>query len=223
MIPLLLLELRRQRPMAVRMAWIVAAVVVVFYLAGKRAPSDLLAIVIGSAVGVVMMVPMGISRDKMEGTLDFVCGLPVEPRAIAASRFAAVALLSAPWAAVSGVVAAFVPQIATVNPVGVAMVMWLAMLLVGTCGTALTACFELETLLGAPFVATVIVLLILPRVVRALLPGITAEVMLRFVQRPSAPFVLGAVLLAAVAILGSVAFAASARGFANYRPDAARR
>jgi hypothetical protein len=218
MIPLLRLELRRQRPMVLRMACLTVIVGLVFFVAGKRAPVDLLATLMGSSLGVVFIVPMGISRDKIEGSLDFLCGLPVESRAIAASRFIAVAVLSIPWAAAVGAAAFTVPTITSLSPVGVAILTWLAMLLLGACGTVLLTRFELESLLGAPVVAMVIAVVLVPRAVHALIPGLTQETVLRLLQRPTAPFVLSAVLLAVVGIVGAVAFAITSRAFASYRP-----
>jgi hypothetical protein len=223
MIPLLLLELRRQRPMVLRMACLTIIVGVVFFLAGKRTPADFLAILIGSSLGVVLIVPMGISRDKMDGSLDFLCGLPVESHAIAASRFIAVAVLAIPWAVGVGAASFTLPVMVSLNPVGVAILTWLAMLLLGACGTALFTRFELESLLGAPVVAMVISVVLVPRVVHALIPGITQESLLRFLQQPTTPLVLATVLPAAVGIVGAVAFGIASRGFATYRPDVTHR
>jgi hypothetical protein len=223
MIPLLRVELRRQRPMVARMVLLTAVVCAVFFLAGKRTPADFLATLIGSSLGVVLIVPMGISRDKMEGSLDFLCGLPVEPRDLAASRFVAVAVLSMPWAITVGAASFALPPTTSVNPVSVAILTWLAMMLLGACGTALLTRFELESLLGVPAVMTVIAVVLIPRAVRVLFPGFTQEAVLRFLQTPAAPFVLALALLLAVGIAGTVAFGVTTRGFANYRPDSARR
>jgi len=73
MTALLALELRRQRPMFVRMALVTVVIGLVFFVAGKRTPADLLATLVGSGLGVALIVPMGIARDKMEGTLEFIC------------------------------------------------------------------------------------------------------------------------------------------------------
>ncbi len=99
---LLLLVLRRDRPQVARMVFVTFAICGLFYLAGKREASNQLAILLGSGLGIVLLVPMGIVRDKMEGTLEFICGLPVEPREIAASRFIAGALIAIPWAIAVG-------------------------------------------------------------------------------------------------------------------------
>ena len=115
------------------------------------------------------------------------------------------------------------PTVASLNPVGVATLTWFAMLLLGACGTALLTRFELESLLGTPVVAMVIAVVLVPRMVHALFPGLTQETLLRMMQRPAAPFVLSAVLLAAVAIVGTVAFVITSRAFASYRPGQAIR
>ena len=101
---LMILELRRQRLVIMRLALVTAAIGALFYLAGKRTPTEMLAAMIGSSIGVVLVVPMGITRDKLEGTLDFICALPVDSRTIAASRIAAMAVLSIPWAVGIGVI-----------------------------------------------------------------------------------------------------------------------
>ncbi len=223
MTPLLKLELRRQWPMALRMGILALIVCGVFFAAGKRTAADLFVTVLGTGLGAVLIVPMGISRDKMEGTLDFLCGLPVEPKAIAASRFAAMAALAAPWAVAAGAASLALPVVAQVNPVAVAVLAWLFMLLLGGCATAAFACYDLETLLGAPVVGLVIVFVLAPRGFRALFPGVTRESAIHFLQQPAAPLVIAVCLIAILGAVGAVVFAMATRGFANYRADAARR
>jgi hypothetical protein len=223
MTPLLKLELRREWPMVVRMAVLTTIVCGVFFVAGKRTAADMLVTVLGTGLGATLIVPMGISRDKMEGTLDFLCGLPVEPRAIAASRFAAMAVAAAPWAVAAGIVSLALPAVAQVNPVAMVVLTWLSMLLLGACGVAAMTCFELETLLGAPVVGVVIASVLVPRAVRALFPGFTDQAALRFLQQPAAPLVIAVCLLVVIGVVGTIAFEMTTRGFANYRADAARR
>lgn len=223
MIPLLKLELRRQRPMVVKMAALTAVVCAVFYLAGKRAPAELLAAVAGSGLGAVLIVPMGISRDKMEGTLEFLCGLPVEPRAIAASRFAVMAVVATPWAVAIGAVSMMHASLLPLHPLAVLALSWLVMLALGACGVALMAVFDLETLLGAPMIAVVLIVVLVPRLVRAALPNLTGEMVLRLAERPAAPAMIAAVAVVALAAIGVLAFGAATRGFAAYRSDSARR
>jgi hypothetical protein len=218
MMPLLRLELRRQRSLVVRMIGLTILVCLVFYALGKRTQSDRLAIVIGTSLSAVILVPMGISREKMEGTLDFVCGLPVEPRTIAASRFAAAAIIALPWATGIGFVSTLAPTIGALNGVVVAVLAWLGIMLLCECCMALFTIFDLESLIGWPFAAFIISLMVLPRVVRAVFPGITEETILQLLQRPATPVVLSLVLLIAAAIVGALSFAMTTRGFANYRP-----
>lgn len=223
MTPLLGLELKRQRPMLFRMVALTAIVCATFYLAGKRTPADFLATLIGSSLGVVLIVPMGISRDKMEGTLDFLCGLPVESQEIAASRFIAVAILSVPWAMGVGALSLALPASIPLNPPGVAILMWLGLFMLGVGATALLARFDLENLLGAPVVAIVIAVVLLPRAARLLLPAFTREAFMAFLRQPSAPLVLMFVFLAVTVVTGATAFEITSRAFANYRPDSTRR
>jgi hypothetical protein len=219
---LLILELRRHRPMLQRMILLTAAVGIVFYALGKRTPADQLAALIGCSLGVVLIVPLGIARDKMEGTLDFVCGLPVDARDIAASRFIAVAALAFPWALGIGALSSAAPSIGLVNPVDVFVFAWFGLFLLGSSATALFSRYEFETLLGTPVVLMILFVAVVPRIARLWLPSLTPESLVRILSEPYAPLAIAAALLAAVALVGSVAFAATARGFAAYRHDPAR-
>lgn len=209
--------------MVVRMAALTVIVCAVFYLAGKRTPADFLATLIGSSLGVALIVPMGISRDKMEGTLDFLCGLPVEPRDIAASRFVAVALLAVPWAVAVGALSFALPAPIPVNPAAAALLTWFALLILGACATAALARFELESLLGAPVVALVIFVALVPRALRALMPGLSPEALVEILRQPRAPLLLALVLVAVAGGTCTIAFEMASRAFARYEPDSTRR
>lgn len=189
----------------------------VFFLAGKRSPESLLAALIGCSLGVVLIVPMGISRDKMEGTLDFLCGLPVESRDIAASRLIAVALLAVPWAVGVGAFSVVVPTSIELGPVRAAMIAWLTMLVLGAIATALFVCFDLESLLGAPIVAMIVMLVVVPRVVHVFIPQITQESVLRFLAGGAASTVVVTVFFSAVLATVLASHQVSARALARYR------
>ena len=223
MTPLLALELRRQRPILLRMAGLTVIVGIIFVLAGKRTASDLLAALIGSSLGVTLIVPMGIARDKLEGTLDFICSLPVEPRAIAASRFLAMALLATPWALGIGALSIMSPPPGSLGPGSIAVLAWLAMLLLGSCSIALFARFELEQLLGAPIVVLVILTVLLPRAFHTLLPGLDSEEARRLLLLPHAPAMLTLALTAGLGALGWIAFAMTRSGLAEYGPGSSVR
>jgi len=127
-----------------------------------------------------------------------------------------------PWAVGVGALSLAVPAIGVLNPVGVTALTWLAMFLLGSCAAALLTRFDLESMLGAPLVAMVILLVLVPRVVHALIPGMTAETVVQFLARPSAAFVLGCGLVVVVGAIGLAAFVVAERGFANYRANTAR-
>jgi hypothetical protein len=222
-IPLLLLELTRQRPMLLRMIGLTVFIGGVFFIAGKRTSADQMALVLGSGLGAALIVPIGIARDKMEGTLELLCGLPVEPRVIAASRITAGALLSLPWGAGAGLLAVSLPLAFPLSPFGVALLAWLVLVLLSACGTAILARFELESVLGAPFVAALLLLVLLPRALRALYPGLSADVILDFLRRPSAPVLLALALLSTFVACGAIALEITSRAFATYSRDTTRR
>ncbi len=219
---LTILELRRHRPVLQRMMLLTAMVCIVFFALGKRSAVDQLAALIGCSIGVVLIVPLGIARDKMEGTLDFVCGLPVEARDIAASRFVAMSALASPWALCIGALSTAAPVIGTLNPVDAFVFAWLGMLLMGSCATALFTRYDFETLVGTPIVLLILFVAIAPRVVRILVPSLTPESLLLILGQPYAPLVLVVVLSTAVALVGALAFGVTVRGFAAYSHDPAR-
>jgi hypothetical protein len=220
--PLLVLELRRHRPMLQRMILLTAAVCIVFFVLGKRTPMDQLAALLGCSLGVALIVPLGIARDKMEGTLDFVCGLPVEARDIAASRFISVAALAVPWALAIGAVSAAAPAIGSLNPVDAFVFAWLGMVLLGSCATALFCRYDFETLLGTPVVVMILFVAIAPRVMRLWLPSLTPQTLARILGHPYAPLAVIASLVVVVALAGALTFGVTVRGFATYCHDPSR-
>ena len=221
--PLTILELRRHRPLLQRMILLTAAVCVVFFALGKRSATDQLAALIGCSIGVALIVPLGIARDKMEGTLEFVCGLPVEPTAIAASRFVAMALLALPWALAIGVLSNAARAIGSFSPVDAFVFAWFGMLLFGSCATALLSRYDFETLLGTPIAVMILVVAIVPRVVRLWLPALTPKSLVRILSEPYAPLAIALTLLVTVGVVGAIAFGVTARGLATYRHNPARR
>jgi hypothetical protein len=203
--------------MLMRMAQLTALVAVVFFIAGKRSPEDRLAAVIGCAFGVVLIVPMGISRDKMEGTLDFICGLPVEARDIAASRFVAAGLLVIPWAVGIGAVWLARPFSIALNPLAVSVAAWLAMVSISTGAAAIFTCFELENVLGVPMIAMLITVVVVPRAVHAGFPSLTTALMLQWLTTRAAPVVLASAATLVVISVCTVAFLATVRGLAKHQ------
>ncbi len=216
---LLKLELRRQRPLLLRMVGMSAMTAAIFFMLGKRSPADQLAILLGTSLGIVALVPAGITRDKMEGTLEFLIGLPVEPRAIVISRFIATALTAIPWAVLAGFLALTFPPPFQMNPIGVCILAWMLFVLLGICGIAVMTRFELESLVGAPLIAMLIVFGLGPRLVHAVAPGLTAKSLLVLLFQPYAPIVIAFAMIAAIAGVGTLAFVVTERAIATYRRD----
>jgi hypothetical protein len=213
-----MLELRRQRAVITRLAALTIAIGGLFYLAGKNSPSELLAAMIGSSIGVVLIVPMGIARDKLEGTLDFICALPVEPREIAASRLVATALLALPWSMGVGALSMALRSPVPLNPVIVATASLLILTALGATLAAFFALFEFEQLLGAPLFAMVVFVVLAPRAIRWMFPHVSVDVVRGFLNQPGAPLALTAAAIVIIVSIGFASYAAIQRGFARYRP-----
>ena len=218
--PLLLLELRRQRSMLLRLAVVSLAACAMFFFIGKRTAYDQLAIVLGTSFGGFMLVPLGIARDKMEGTLEFLAGLPVEPATIVASRYGAMALFTLPWASAVGLLSVAVPAGYSINPVAVAAIAWLVLTLFGAIAIAVTSKFDLQSLVGGPVIVVLMLATFGPRIVRRFFPQLTPRSFLEFGRQPFAPAIVALALLFAIALTVWVAWATAVRSIANYRRDA---
>jgi len=190
-----------------------------FFVAGKRSPADHLAIFLGIGFGASLLVPLGIWRDRLEGTLDFLCGLPVEASSIAASRFIVVALGALPWSIGVAIAAARLPAEYSLNPIAVAIVVWLLFTLVGACLAALIAKFGIEGLAGWPVIAIGSLTLLGPRLLRHFVPGFSAKQLFELAQRPYASAAAAAILLIMIGLLGTLAFEVTTRAIASFRHD----
>lgn len=212
-----MVELRRERKVFLRLAALTVAISALFYLAGKRTAPELLAAMIGSGIGAVLIVPMGIARDKLEGTLDFICTLPVTPGVIAASRLAAMAVLAMPWAAGVGMLSVTLRVPNLPGAMLVTLMAWLMMVMLGAIATAFFALFELEQILGAPLFAMVVFFVVAPRLFRWFFPNVSAGLVWSLVSRPSTVMLLTGAGVLIFAGLGAVSFVATERGFAAYQ------
>jgi hypothetical protein len=146
---LLAVELKRARPVLVRLGIATPLGLGVFLLLGKGTPQNLLAVVLGAGLGVAVAgVPSGVLRDKLDGTLEFFLRLPATPGTVVAARFAAAALASLPWALATAAVFALVARSYSIagNPVaaawGMLAVSWCALSALSWVAMAVWARFE---------------------------------------------------------------------------------
>lgn len=224
---LLTVELRRQRRVTARLFVSTAVIAAVFWLAGKRGPDTGFAIALGMGFGAALIVPVGVTKDRLEGTLAFLTGLPTRPSTIAAARFAAVAVTTLPWAVVAAgglgwVAAAFpgAPPPAWVA-LGALPLAWAGFTTIGWILTGVFSRWDLAQLLGVPIVVAVIALLLIPRVARPLLPADPAAWFGTFFASPWGPLGVASAVLLVAAAAGAAAFALAVHGIATYRPDPA--
>jgi len=93
---LVLLELRRAAPVVVQTSRMGAGALVVLLLFGWQTPGRIAFVLGVMGLAGLWSVPMNVMRDKLEGGLEFLTALPVEPRVLAAARLLAVVIFALP-------------------------------------------------------------------------------------------------------------------------------
>lgn len=99
--PLVLLELQRAWPHARKIVVFVAVITLVLMLVGKGRLEYLLPMFLGAGLGAGIAIAFGVVRDKLEGTLEFLCNLPIGSGTIVEAKFASITLLVLPWSLAS--------------------------------------------------------------------------------------------------------------------------
>ena len=223
-VALLKLELVRQRKFTLRLFGSTLFMGAVFCLLGQHGASSLLAVSLGAGIVMALIVPAGASRDKVEGTLEFLAALPTPPAAIATARLVAVVLTTLPWAVLTAAATPFALTMAHAHPVaatavGALLGAWLLYTLIGWVGTGLFLRYEPRRFLGYPLAVLLLAVVFLPKYVRLQIPAESAARLTWFVAQPWAP----AVVALALVLLGGAVLAASlrlaVRGIELYRPD----
>lgn len=172
-----------------------------------------------------MFLAMQVAKDKVDGTLEFLCALPVTPRTLAAARLVPILALSA----LAGVaVAAFAlwngaPAALGHPPAVVAATALLVGALVpaalAAVVLALTARLRFEALVSAPMFLLLGLAALSKGLDRAVPPAVW-EQLRALAARPWAPAALLALLTALLAATIVLAFGATARTFARFTPEA---
>jgi ABC-type Na+ efflux pump permease subunit len=172
-----------------------------------------------------MYLAMQIVKDRVDGTLDFLCSLPVTPETLAAVRvvpMAALSLLGGVAAAVLGLWHG-VPASLGRGPVTVAATFLLVGALVpaalASVVLALSARFRFETLVMLPMLLVFGVVALGQAVARFVPDGTGAELRLLLTQ-PWVPAVLIATLCGALIGVVALAFRLTAHAFARFTPEA---
>lgn len=71
LVALIRVALRRVLPLTARMAGMVVVLMALLVLVGKGGAENMSAVLVGSTLGYILLVPMALSRDKIDGALEF--------------------------------------------------------------------------------------------------------------------------------------------------------
>lgn len=221
---LLWLETRRVGPLVLRLIGATIVVLGLFAAFGRATAENVVAIALGSGFGAVLIVPMTVSRDKLERTMDFLRSLPTTASEIAAARFAAAALSALPNAVLAGAALLVVDLPAPFDfvsgrfAVAATVALWILLTTAAWLLIAASAAFELSSLLSWPLIALVLFALVLPRVGAWILPDDPIAAITRFLAHPWAPAAIAGILAALTAGIGAAAFIVTRRAIARYTP-----
>ncbi len=220
---LLALELRRAGPLMIRVALATAAGLGLLLVAGRGSGTNLSAVLVGTTVGYALAIPTAVLREKFDGTLGFLVGLPTTPGTIAAAKLAGAALAVLPGAAqVALAVAWLAPRgLFQGGPFGAALVAlvgaWVALTCLSFFMASTIVRFELQTMAAAPVTVGVIALILGSLAVDRFVPD-PLGLLRRFLAAPWAPAASALAGLALAVAMASVSWRFSTRGIAHYRP-----
>ncbi len=224
---LLAADVRRLGPTVLRSTAGVLAIVVVALVAGVGARGFVAGLVGALLVMQPMFLALQLVKDRMDGTLAFLCALPVRPATLAAVRLVPIVLASVAGGAVATVLAARAGVPAALG--GDAALATVAILLLATLVPAalasvvlaLGARFRFETLVSLPMLL-VFALMVLGKLAGRVAPPGTAERLRALAATGWAPAAAAVVCCALLVVVVALAFRATARTFERFTPEAGR-
>lgn len=219
---LLGLEFRRVRKQVLHTVGGAIAAVGLVALAGlDSSTTGFIAVAVG--LSFVVMGPMHVLKDKLDGTMEFLAGLPATPASLALARCAAASGLTALGAffvtAACGIV---LPPILNTPAIRVVIVAyplaWFSASAASWLLIGLTTRYTVARLasigLVAPLVALVGVLWVFDR-----LFGSPLDVVTDVMARDSGPAILVSAILLSSALVMAASFGLARDGIARYRPE----
>ncbi|MGD0991603.1 MAG: hypothetical protein ABR998_03960 [Gemmatimonadales bacterium] len=224
---LLKVEVARQRRLALRLIGSTVALAAIFWLAGKRESGMFVAVALGTGFGAALIVPLGVTRDRLDGTLEFLSGLPASAATIAAARFAAVVIVTLPWALASAAATLLVSRAAggALPPAAVVLgafpLAWIGLTIIGWMLTGVFCRWDPAQLMGLPVVGFFVVLLVAGHVLRGVLGPNPQPWLTSLLERPWATAVLLGGFLMLGAAAGYLSYLLAVNAIARYRRDPA--
>ncbi len=184
--------------------------------------------VTGLVVALLVMQPMFLAlqlvKDKLDGTLHFLCALPVTPETLAAVRVVPIVAFSALGGSVIAALSVWngVPAAVGHGPALVAATTLLLGALVpaalASTMLALSARFRFETLVSLPMLL-LFGLAALTKVAERVVPAGTGAQLSTLLAQPWVPALLIALLCAALVGVVALAFRVTARTLARFTPE----
>ena len=218
------LEGQRSARLLARMYLFGLAVIVVFAVFGRATADNILAVIMGGTIGTSLLIPLSVSRDKTERTLEFLLSLPATVPELVAARFAAAAVSLLPGSVATGVALAVLPlppELGFMDGVPtftIAVGFWVLATVATWSLVALAAAFDLSTVMGWPLGIVVGLCFAVPWAIGRWGPSDPGQALMWFLRQPFAAAVLVAVATTVVVATAGAAFLLACRGFNTYTP-----
>jgi ABC-type Na+ efflux pump permease subunit len=217
---LLALELRRLLPVGRRLLIGTLGIGALFLVTGRGNVGNVFGLVIGASVGYVLAAPLQMTRDKMERTLEFLTGLPVEPGTIAVAKFAAAAIFVVPAALQIALALAWYGhsalQLGGDALAALSLATWGILVGASWLMLAATSVTDPERLLGAPMVGVAALVLAASFLGGKVLPH-PAETARWFLHQSWAPQASAGILVLAAIVTSVITIRLGTRGIARYQ------
>lgn len=221
---LTVLELRRVRPQLLRSLVLLAGGFGLLLLTGRADREFATLFLLLMAMVFLMFLPPNQIRDKLDGSMAFLLGLPVERSTLARAQCLAAGVVMVPAALFMATAwsltapAWFPPGLSRPGLPGVALASWSALTALSILLSSILVRFRLDQLSAIPFLIVLGLPFILDPLLAPLLPSLTQVV--EFLARPWAVVLIetGLVLMSAVVALAGYRMLRS--GLSRFQPMA---
>lgn len=218
------LELRRVRPQLVRSALMLAVIFGVLALTGRATGEIAVLVLLGMAMAFALLLPPNQLRDKLDGSMAFLLGLPVDRSTLARARCLATGLVMIPGAlfpVAAWSLAApsfFPPGLSQPGLAGVALVSWSTLTALSILLSALLVRFRLDQISAIPVLVFFGLLFVLDPLVTPFLPHQTRVA--EFLSRPEAAMLVETGLVLVSTGVGLVGYRMLRGGLERFQPMA---
>lgn len=214
------LELCRAAPLLARVCGVAASAAALFVATGHATAENLISSALGTGVAFAMIGPLLVVRDKLEGTIEVLRGLPTSYEAVAAAKLVSAAVCTAPAALQFALTAAWVAGAGGERTPALAIqgfvTAWALLTLVAWLLVGLLTRYEIEQLSVAPALALALLVVVVGPAVERAVPDPVAA-MRWLAGQPWTGTLLGAFSVAVASAAGGAAFWLTRTGLAEYQ------